>query len=183
MQILSFPSPIQRNDRGYALMITLCFLIVTLVVFASIMFWISSNSHVTARNNQFNMSEAGAEAATEKVLSQMNYDYVSPKSHERRGLLRQRSKIPNTNDMASWPIQYVYSATNENNGPDQCQHGSMDHQLGASELAIHGVVWLGAGCHHHRHRHASQCALRCAGHRLRDNSIRLHPPLSIRHIL
>ena len=32
---------------------------------------------VTARNNQFNMSEAAAEAATEKVLSQMNYDYVA----------------------------------------------------------------------------------------------------------
>ena len=30
----------------------------------------------------------------------------------------------------------------------------MDHQHGASELAIHGFVWFGAALHHHRHRHA-----------------------------
>ena len=182
MQILSFPSPIQRNGRGYALMITLCFLIVTLVVFASIMFWISSNSHVTARNNQFNMSEAGAEAATEKVLSQMNYDYVA-QSLTNGGAYystQHNSQYERYGELAH-PI--CLQRHQRPTRPDQRQHGSMDHQLGASELAIHGVVWLGAGCHHHRHRHASQCALRCAGHRLRDNSIRLHPPLSIRHIL
>jgi hypothetical protein len=96
------------------MMITLCFLIVTLVVFASIMYWVSSNSHVTARNNQFNMSEAAAEAAAEKVLSQMNYDYVAQSLTN--GGAYYGTKIPNTNDMASWPIQYVYSATNGNQG-------------------------------------------------------------------
>ena len=59
------------------MIIIMCFLVVCLLVFASMMYWISSNSSVTARNNQFNMSGAAAEAATEKVLSQMNYDYVA----------------------------------------------------------------------------------------------------------
>ena len=75
MQTLSRPT--RRNGGGYALIIILCFLVVCLIVFASMMYWITSNAYVTQRNNQFNMSESAAEAATEKVLSQMNYDYVA----------------------------------------------------------------------------------------------------------
>ena len=110
MQILS--RPIRRNSRGYALIIIMCFLGVCLVVFASVMYWITSSSYVTTRNNQFNMSEAAAEAATEKVLSQMNYDYVA-QSLSNNGAYYGSSFIPSqTNDQASWPIKYVYSATN-----------------------------------------------------------------------
>jgi hypothetical protein len=110
MQILS--RPIRRNSRGYALIIIMCFLAACLVVFASIMYWISSSSYVTTRNNQFNMSEAAAEAATEKVLSQMNYDYVA-QSLSNNGAYYGSTFIPSqTNDQASWPIKYVYSATN-----------------------------------------------------------------------
>jgi len=70
------------------LIIIMCFLAACLVVFTSVMYWVSSSSFVTAQNNQFNMSEAAAEAATEKVLSQMNC-LRRPKSLEQRGLLRQ----------------------------------------------------------------------------------------------
>jgi hypothetical protein len=94
------------------LIIIMCFLGVCLVVFASVMYWITSSSYVTTRNNQFNMSEAAAEAATEKVLSQMNYDYVA-QSLSNNGAYYGSSFIPSqTNDQASWPIKYVYSATN-----------------------------------------------------------------------
>jgi hypothetical protein len=102
-------------------MIIMLFLVVCLVVFASVMYWISSNGTVTARNNQFNMSEAAAEAATEKVLSQMNYDYVA-QSLSNSGAYYGSKFLPTTNinqqahwlinDQASWPIQYVYRDTN-----------------------------------------------------------------------
>src|ERR1017187_7748077 len=118
MQILS--RPIRRNSRGFALIIVMLFLVVCLVVFASVMYWISSNASVTSRNNQFNMSEAAAEAATEKVLSQMNYDYVA-QSLSNSGTYY-GAMVPTTstnqqanwliNDQASWPIKYVYSDTN-----------------------------------------------------------------------
>ncbi len=108
MQILS--NSTRRNHRGYALLIILCFLAVCLTVFASMMYWISSNASVTSRNNQFNMSEAAAEAAAEKVLSQMNYDYIA-QSLSNSGAYY-GSKIPTTNDQASWPVKYVYSDTN-----------------------------------------------------------------------
>jgi len=104
--------PKQRNRRGYALIIIMCFLVVCLVVFASMMYWISSNSSVTSRNNQFNMSEAAAEAATEKVLSQMNYNYVA-QSLSNSATYYGSTFIPGlTTDQASWPVKYVYSDTN-----------------------------------------------------------------------
>ncbi len=108
MHILS--RPVRRNRGGYALLIILCFLAACLLVFASTMYWITSNSSVTHRNNQFNMSEAAAEAATEKVLSQMNYDYVA-QSLSNSGTYY-GSFVPTTTDQASWPVQYVYSDTN-----------------------------------------------------------------------
>lgn len=102
-------------------MIVMLFLVVCLVVFASVMYWISSNGSVTAKNNQFNMSEAAAEAATEKVLSQMNYDYVA-QSLSNSGAYYGSKFLPTTNinqqahwlinDQAGWPIQYVYRDTN-----------------------------------------------------------------------
>ncbi|MGD0251737.1 MAG: hypothetical protein ABSC01_03460 [Verrucomicrobiota bacterium] len=103
----------QRNNRGYALIIILCFLVVCLIVFASMMYWISSNASVTARNNQFNMSEAAAEAAAEKVLSQMNYDYVA-QSLSNSATYYATTFIPTAAQQANWnwPIQYVYSDTN-----------------------------------------------------------------------
>jgi len=109
MKILS--SPIRRNRSGYALLIILCFLVVCLIVFASTMSWISSNSNVTNRNNQFNMSEAAAEAATEKVLSQMNYDFVA-QSLSNSGTYYGQTFIPSTTDQATWPTKYVYSDAN-----------------------------------------------------------------------
>jgi hypothetical protein len=145
-------------------MVIMVFLAVCLVVFASMMYWISTGSTVTARNNQFNMSEAAAEAAVEKVLSQMNYDYVA-----QLGLAH--------------PICLQRHKRRHDEPADQRRLRRMDQQHGASELAIRGVVWFGAGLHHHRHRHAGWPAVQRAGHRQRDNSIRLHPPLSIRHIL
>jgi hypothetical protein len=119
MQILS--RPIRRNSRGFALMIIMLFLVVCLVVFASVMYWVSGSASVTARNNQFNMSEAAAEAATEKVLSQMNYDYVA-QTLSNSGAYYGSKFLPTTNinqqanwpinDQANWPIRYVYSDTN-----------------------------------------------------------------------
>jgi hypothetical protein len=75
------------------------------------MSYVSSNSSVTARNNQFNMSQAAAEAATEKVLSQMNYDYVA-QCLSNNGAYYATAFIPTAADQASWPVQYVYSSTN-----------------------------------------------------------------------
>jgi len=110
-------SPIQRNRRGYALIIILLSLAFMLIIFASMMYWTSSNSTVTARNNQFNMSEAAAEAATEKVLGQMNFDYVAQCLSNNETYYGTQFLPTLANEQASWPIKYVYSGTN--GGSDQ----------------------------------------------------------------
>ena len=103
--------PTRQNKSAYILLIVMSFLAASLLIFASVMYWISSNSHVTARNNQFNMSEAGAEAATEKILSQMNYDYVAQNLTNSGAYYG--SMVPGlATDQATWPIKYIYSATN-----------------------------------------------------------------------
>ena len=102
----------QRNRRGYALIIILLSLAIMLIVFANMMYWTSSNSKVTARNNQFNMSEAAAEAAVEKVLSQMTYDYISQSLSNNTTYYSTQFLPTLTNEQANWPIQYAYSGTN-----------------------------------------------------------------------
>jgi len=54
---------------GYALIIVLVFLAVTLLTYASLISWVSTNAKITMRNNLFNQSEAAAESATENVLA------------------------------------------------------------------------------------------------------------------
>lgn len=97
-----------KTREAYILLVTLAFLVVTLIVLASTMAWIMSNSAMTERNNEFVSSEYAAEAATEKVLGQMEYDWLD-------GTLGSASTystlIPDTN-AADWPAQYVFSDTN-----------------------------------------------------------------------
>jgi hypothetical protein len=98
------------------LLITLCFLVATLLVFISMMYWVNSNGKITAMNNQFNLSSAAAEAATEKVLSQMNYDYdqqsLSNSGAYYGAMVPSVSYQTNSSFGFSWPIQYIYSDTN-----------------------------------------------------------------------
>jgi hypothetical protein len=83
-----------------------------MVAFLSLMSWVSNNSTVNARYNQYIMSEAAAEAAVEKVLSQMNFDYVQQSLSNSETHYAIEFLPTLTNEQASWPIKYVYSDTN-----------------------------------------------------------------------
>jgi hypothetical protein len=108
MKIISKPG--RGSEGGFALTITIIFLAVSLLIFGSMMYWISSNARVTIRNNQYNMSSEAAEAAVETVLANMDRDflYQSVNSASYYSTLN----IPMTN----WPVQYVFSDTNGNTG-------------------------------------------------------------------
>ncbi len=103
----------QAGKGGYALLVTLTFLGIMLTVFASIMYYILSNAKLTKRNNQYVASEAAAEAATEKVLSQMNHDFQfgNLNNSSTNATYYATSFLPTTNE-TGWPIQYSYSGTN-----------------------------------------------------------------------
>jgi hypothetical protein len=101
----------RRHSAGYALLIILASLAVMLLVFVSLMSWVIGNNKVTARTNQYVSSQAAAEAATERVLSQMTYDYIMQSLSN--SVTYYGSLIPAlTNEQASWPVKFVYSDTN-----------------------------------------------------------------------
>jgi hypothetical protein len=106
MQITS--KHIRPGVKGYALTITLIFLAVVLTIFASILNWTSSNAKVTLRNNQYNMSQAAAEAAVERVIGQMDRDFINLSILNSSAY----SSLPAGIDLSTWPVKYAFSGTN-----------------------------------------------------------------------
>jgi len=67
--------PQRRNQAGSALILTLIMGAIGLAILAAAMSWSAGNTRLTYRSAQYNRSVAAAEAATEKVMSQINRDY------------------------------------------------------------------------------------------------------------
>ena len=96
---------VRPGGQGFAILITLVFLGVTLIIFASVMYWISGNAKITERNNQYNRSSGAAEAGVEMVLSQMLRDFNS-------GTLTSATyyaSLPANLNQAGWPVTFKYS--------------------------------------------------------------------------
>jgi hypothetical protein len=98
--------PVRQTQSGFALLVVMAFIVASLIVFFSVMFWASSNANVTQRNIIFNQSEAAAEAADEFVISKMLSDFTSLCLNASNNYT---TLIPPTND---WPVLYQFSATN-----------------------------------------------------------------------
>ena len=98
--------PVRPTRSGFALVIVLAFLMASLVVFASVMYWATSDAKNTQRNNAFNQSEAAAESASEFVISKMMSDFNNLCLNATNSY---NTLIPPTN---GWPILYQFSATN-----------------------------------------------------------------------
>ena len=100
MQITS-PSR-TRQPAGYALIMIMILVAVMLTIFASMLFWVSSNANVSIRNNAYTSAEAAAESATETVLAPMIRDYDF-------GSLNTLSTYTGiTPDQTGWPISYSF---------------------------------------------------------------------------
>jgi hypothetical protein len=94
-------------------MVTISLMAVCLIIFASILSWSFTNSTITQQNNQYNMSENAAEAAVERVIGQIDRDFISLSIN---GASTYASLPSSSIDQTSWPIQYTYSDTNGNPG-------------------------------------------------------------------
>jgi hypothetical protein len=67
----------RRNQQGgYALLLVMVFLGLSVLLLASTMKWTSTSAGLTDRNNEYFTSAAAAEAATEKVLVRVSRDYL-----------------------------------------------------------------------------------------------------------
>jgi hypothetical protein len=92
-----------RSRKGYALLLTLFFVGIALLIFSSTFTWTSSSSIITERNNGYNRAIAAAEASTERVLSYMSRDFAS-QTYNPLAVAAYRDLIP-TND---WADQYEF---------------------------------------------------------------------------
>ncbi len=66
-----------RGQRGYVLVLTLVFVGLGVLLLTTLMNWTAETSHLTDRNNQYYITAAAAEAATEKVLVHFSRDYIN----------------------------------------------------------------------------------------------------------
>ncbi len=72
---MNTPNKSRRGTAGNALVITMIMTAIILFALAGIISWSITTSRVAARSNQYARSVAAAEAATEKVLSQLTVDF------------------------------------------------------------------------------------------------------------
>jgi hypothetical protein len=98
----SFPS----GSQGYALLITIVFIGIAMLLLGSVMNWSNSAANQTERNNLFNMSVAAAEAATERTVAVMSRDFFNQNFN---GTSNYTEYYPSASDQASWPVKFSFS--------------------------------------------------------------------------
>ena len=98
------------NQSGYALTIVLTFLAITLIVFASLMYWVTSSARVSQQNNLFNISQAAAQGAVEMTLAYMDRDFIYQNLNSSNVYTPLAANI----DQSSWPVQFTFSDANGN---------------------------------------------------------------------
>ena len=96
------PIPRSNSQSGHALILTMVYTGISLLLLASIVGRTSSNVVVTERNNGFNRAVAAAEAGTETVLARMINDFVN-QSIDYANLAPYRTLVPSVFLPAGWP--------------------------------------------------------------------------------
>lgn len=91
------------GEHGYALAVVLVFGVTGMVILAGVLRWNSQNSTMIDRNNQYFKAVAAAEAATEKVISHMSYDYqkLGPGVVAAKGDIY-RTMVPTSAESPTW---------------------------------------------------------------------------------
>ena len=93
-----------KESRAYALLITIVFIGIALLLLGSVMDWSNSTARQTERNNLFSMSTGAAEAATERVIAQMSRDFYNQALNSATNYMRPVC-CPTT---TGWPVQFSF---------------------------------------------------------------------------
>jgi hypothetical protein len=128
-----------RTEAGYALLVTMGFLGIMLILMASVMSWTSNESRLTSRNNLYNSSVAAAEASTEMVIAQMDRDFLFQSVST--DLSQYQNTTPNALQ-AGWPIQFQFSdgASNLNQTGVQSLGPATVANLNSQFKGLYGLV-------------------------------------------
>ena len=134
---ISCKTNLRRADSGYALMITLLFLTVSLMTMGSVLYWASSNAKVTQQNELFTSAEAAAEAATEQVVATMDRDWTYGQSLSSASVYGALIPV-----QTGWPRQYQFGDGSGNVGKTGVTIGVeyFTNSLGSSFTNLSGNV-------------------------------------------
>jgi hypothetical protein len=94
------------QNSGYALVITLLFLVIMLTMLASVTRLTYVQSTLTARNNIYNSSVAAAEAGTEVAIAQMQRDFLHQSINSDLEVYR---RLTPAQYQDSWPLHFQFS--------------------------------------------------------------------------
>ena len=98
----TFPTS-RLSTAGNALVITMIMTAVALILLTGLLSWSAGNARLSARSNQYTRAIAAAEAATEKVNTQLASDYLnSGESQVIANLNLYRQMVPATTDSVYW---------------------------------------------------------------------------------
>jgi len=133
-----------RSEDGYALMLTMFMVAISLTVLIATMSRLTGDADLNARNGQYNASLYAAEAAVERVVARMRYDYLlaggSPAVSNNLDIYRSYypGKLGSTEDPSGYwsnfrfsdgqgrgNATYVYSISNATWGPLQSQYAGL----------------------------------------------------------
>lgn len=91
------------RERGNALLLVMMTTVISAIALAGAMQWVSTNSRLTLRNNEYYRAVAAAEAATEKVVGMMARDFrENDWSVVNSRLDTYRAALPTENESAHW---------------------------------------------------------------------------------
>jgi hypothetical protein len=105
--------PARQPRQGYAYLITLMFLTIIILTLADLWRWTENSAKLSQRNITFNQSTEAAEAATEKVFTLMDRDFLYGAFNTNSSYYA--TNIPDTSSTNVWPIQYTFSDGQGNN--------------------------------------------------------------------
>src|SRR5215467_5274412 len=107
---IPFKAP-RLNKKGYALLITIVFVTIALLLLSGTLRWTNGATLQTERNNLFRASTGAADAATELAMAYMWRDFYG------QNFKPASSYTGHLPDQTSWPVQFAFSdVTHE---PDQ----------------------------------------------------------------
>jgi hypothetical protein len=93
----------RRRQRASTLVMVLVLSACTLVILGGVLGWTTTNTTLTGRNNEYFRTAAAAEAATEKVLAAMTYEYqASGDATVRNNISNYKTKYPLASENPVW---------------------------------------------------------------------------------
>jgi hypothetical protein len=101
------PKPSAHRNQGYALLITIVFIGIALLLLGSVMNWTNSSARQTERNNLFSLGTGAAEAADESVIATVARDFANGAAKAATNYTG-ASFIPS---QAGWPVSFSFSNT------------------------------------------------------------------------